>query len=89
MNDMKLQWETPRIEIEAFEANEYVAACWGVGCSVNDANQIEMDFGVYIQGIWIMELIIAAFPAIRSFMTIIMTEPLTAWSKSVRMDWAR
>ena len=50
MNDMKLQWETPRIEIEAFEANEYVAACWGVGCSVNDANKIEMDFGVYNPG---------------------------------------
>lgn len=38
---MKLQWETPRIEIEAFEANEYVAACWGVGCSVDQANQYE------------------------------------------------
>lgn len=27
MNDMKLQWETPRIEVEAFEANEYVSSC--------------------------------------------------------------
>lgn len=51
MNDMKLQWETPRIEIEAFEANEYVAACWGVGCKVDDANQIEKNLGKYQQGV--------------------------------------
>lgn len=51
MNDMKLQWETPRIEIEAFEANEYVAACWGVGCDVNAANQIEKNLHKYQPGI--------------------------------------
>lgn len=45
MNDMKLQWETPRIEIEAFEANEYVAACWGVGCKVDVANDYEKSHG--------------------------------------------
>lgn len=38
---MKLQWETPRIEIEAFEANEYVAACWYVGCDHDKANAVE------------------------------------------------
>lgn len=31
---MKLQWETPRIEIEAFEANEYVSACYSIKCQV-------------------------------------------------------
>ena len=41
MNAMKLQWETPRIEIEAFEANEYVAACWYVGGNWGAANEIE------------------------------------------------
>lgn len=51
MNDMKLQWETPRIEIEAFEANEYVAACWGVGCNVDAANQIEKNMNNYQQGV--------------------------------------
>ena len=36
-----MKWETPRILVQQFEANEYVAACWGVGCSVNEANNYE------------------------------------------------
>ena len=28
------RWETPRTVVQGFEANEYVAACWGVGCDV-------------------------------------------------------
>lgn len=32
------RWETPRIAVEKFEANEYVAACWSVGCIVGDGN---------------------------------------------------
>ena len=35
---MKAMWETPRIAVEAFAANEYVAACWGVGCKTDQAN---------------------------------------------------
>lgn len=38
---MKEKWETPRIAVEEFAANEYVAACWGVGCKVDQANEWE------------------------------------------------
>ena len=38
---MKAMWETPRIAVEAFSANEYVAACWGVGCNTDQANEWE------------------------------------------------
>ena len=38
---MKAMWETPRVAVEAFAANEYVAACWGVGCITNQANEWE------------------------------------------------
>ncbi len=42
---MKEKWRTPRIGIETFEANEYVAACWGVACDVNWSNNYEMKHG--------------------------------------------
>ena len=35
---MKTRWETPRILVQEFEANEYVAACWGVACKVGKGN---------------------------------------------------
>lgn len=38
---MKKRWETPKAIVEEFEANEYVAVCWGVSCSVNAANDVE------------------------------------------------
>lgn len=38
---MKKRWETPKAMVEEFEANEYVAACWGVACSVDEANEVE------------------------------------------------
>lgn len=38
---MKQTWVTPRVNIQNFEANEYVAACWGVGCNVAEANVYE------------------------------------------------
>ena len=28
------KWETPRVTIQEFEPNEYVAACWQIACSV-------------------------------------------------------
>lgn len=31
---MKKTWELPVICVQYFEANEYVAVCWGVGCVV-------------------------------------------------------
>lgn len=35
---MKKTWETPSIMVQQFEANEYVAACWSVACSVGNGN---------------------------------------------------
>lgn len=37
------RWVKPRTEVQKFEANEYVAACWGVGCDVNWSNQYEQE----------------------------------------------
>ena len=42
---MKEMWEKPRIAVEAFAPNDYVAACWGVGCNWNDANEYELKIG--------------------------------------------
>ena len=36
-------WVKPRTEVQKFEANEYVAACWGVGCDVNWSNKYEQE----------------------------------------------
>ena len=38
---VRKSWETPRAMVEEFEANEYVAACWGVACEVDWANDYE------------------------------------------------
>ena len=38
---MKTKWITPKTEIETFAPNEYIAVCWGVGCSVDAANSYE------------------------------------------------
>lgn len=40
---MKKKWVAPRAEVQKFEANEYVAACWAVGCDTGAANQWEQD----------------------------------------------
>lgn len=32
------KWETPRVTIQEFEPNEYVAACWTVACKVGKGN---------------------------------------------------
>ena len=45
------RWETPRIAVEKFEANEYVAACWGVKCDVDWANGYEWREGDYSNGV--------------------------------------
>jgi len=44
---MKKQWTSPRILVQEFEANEYVAVCWGVGCSTDRANEYEISIGKY------------------------------------------
>lgn len=31
---MKKKWEEPRIEVQKFIPNEYVAACWKINCNV-------------------------------------------------------
>lgn len=38
---MMKKWERPIAVVEEFEPNEYVAACWGVSCSVDAANAVE------------------------------------------------
>ena len=38
-------WVKPRTEVQKFEANEYVAACWGVGCDVSWSNDYEKQHG--------------------------------------------
>lgn len=35
------EYVTPRMTGETFAANEYIAACWGVECNVDAANQYE------------------------------------------------
>ena len=41
---MERKWETPRILVQEFESNEYVAVCWGVSCITDQANQTEQNF---------------------------------------------
>ncbi len=36
--DMKKYWEQPRVMVQVFEPNEYVAVCWGVACATENAN---------------------------------------------------
>lgn len=38
---MKKKWVAPRTEVQKFEANEYVAACWGVACDTEAANDYD------------------------------------------------
>lgn len=38
---MKKKWEEPKILVQEFMPNEYVAACWGVACSVDAANKVD------------------------------------------------
>ena len=47
---MKMRWEEPRIEVQQFMPNEYVAVCWGVACSTGAANEVEQ--GWIIGGPW-------------------------------------
>lgn len=47
---MKTKWITPRTEIETFIPNEYIAACWGVGCVVDAANQYERSHYSNVRG---------------------------------------
>ena len=38
---MKKRWVEPRVQVEEFMPNEYVAVCWGVQCSIGPANEYE------------------------------------------------
>lgn len=35
------KWETPRVTIQEFEPNEYVAACWQIACSVGADGRVD------------------------------------------------
>lgn len=45
------RWVKPRTEVQVFEANEYVAACWGVKCDVDWSNRYEWREGDYHNGV--------------------------------------
>ena len=45
------RWVKPRTEVQVFEANEYVAACWGVKCDVDWSNRYEIWQGDYSNGV--------------------------------------
>lgn len=45
------RWKTPKTVVQEFEANEYVAACWGVGCDVSWSNNYEKWQGDYWNGV--------------------------------------
>lgn len=49
---MKRAYETPMACAEEFMPNEYVAVCWGVSCSVNDANSVERGWPIKVNGRW-------------------------------------
>lgn len=38
---MKKEYIKPFMVLEDFNADEYIAACWGVGCDTSKANKIE------------------------------------------------
>ena len=44
------KWETPRVTIQEFEPNEYVAVCWGVACDISWANDYERKYGFWDGG---------------------------------------
>ena len=47
---MKQKWIRPQTTIEKFVPDEYIAACWRVGCSTGPANQYEITNGFYDGG---------------------------------------
>ena len=40
---MKRKYERPMAFEETFMTNEYVAACWGVACSIESANKVDQN----------------------------------------------
>lgn len=47
MNTAKKTWVAPKATLEEFTPNEYVSACWGVACNVDDANAYEKRINNY------------------------------------------
>ena len=45
------EYVTPRMTGETFAANEYIAACWGVQCDVDWANNYEQGQGDFDNGV--------------------------------------
>lgn len=37
--EMKKNWVTPEAALQVFEANEYVAACWRIGCTITGLDE--------------------------------------------------
>lgn len=47
---MKKRWVEPKVQVEEFMPNEYVAVCWGVKCDIDWANKHEKRYGFYDNG---------------------------------------
>ena len=41
---MERKWETPRVLVQEFESNEYIAACYNIRCNVTAANEVERNW---------------------------------------------
>lgn len=48
---MKQKWIRPQTTIEKFVPDEYIAACWGVGCDIEWSNNYERMQGDYEKGV--------------------------------------
>ena len=49
---MERKWETPKVLVQEFESNEYVAACYNIKCSVDAANNVERGWPLWVNGRW-------------------------------------
>ena len=38
---MKKKWIMPKASVDQFSTNEYLSACWGVACSIKNANKVD------------------------------------------------
>ena len=47
---MKATWTEPRVEVQEFIPNEYVAVCYSVVCNTDAANKVEQGWIIGYQG---------------------------------------
>ena len=49
---MKKRWVEPRVQVEEFMPNEYVAVCYSVVCNTGAANKVEMGWHIKKNDQW-------------------------------------